>query len=168
MKISSMSSCLGKVKVFSIILACWFQSTFNVCVKTANEFYVFQTELNGWVFVYELSGCGIDSRCSYLNFKYRACFEQGNPWLYRFTFNRVCDMIITHSSKLYCWFTLYTIYSRIHLRFNRMEQFQSRLARIGSKQFLFISLHKKWSFLLRISSVNVTKSAGNCGFGHIY
>ena len=30
------------------------------------------------------------------------------------------------------------------------------------------TLHKKWSFLLRISSVNVTKSAGNCGFGHIY
>ena len=28
-------------------------------------------------------------------------------------------------------------------------------------------LHKKWSFPLRISSVNVTKSAGNCGFGHI-
>ena len=29
-------------------------------------------------------------------------------------------------------------------------------------------LHKKWSFPLRISSVNVTKSAGKCGFGHIY
>ena len=27
---------------------------------------------------------------------------------------------------------------------------------------------KKWSFPLRISSVNVTKSAWNCGFGHIY
>ena len=27
---------------------------------------------------------------------------------------------------------------------------------------------KKWSFPLRISSENVTKSAGNCGFGHIY
>ena len=26
------------------------------------------------------------------------------------------------------------------------------------------SLHKKWSFPLRISSVNVAKSAGNCGF----
>ena len=24
------------------------------------------------------------------------------------------------------------------------------------------------SFTLKISSVNVTKSAGNCGFGHIY
>ena len=31
-----------------------------------------------------------------------------------------------------------------------------------------LSLHKKSSFPLRISSVNVTKSAGNCGFGHIY
>ena len=26
---------------------------------------------------------------------------------------------------------------------------------------------KKWSFPLRIPSVNVTKSAGNCRFGHI-
>ena len=31
-----------------------------------------------------------------------------------------------------------------------------------------ISLHKKWSFLLWIYSVNVSKSAGNLGFGHIY
>ena len=29
-------------------------------------------------------------------------------------------------------------------------------------------LHKKWSFLSRIFSVNVTKSAGNCRFRHIY
>ena len=32
----------------------------------------------------------------------------------------------------------------------------------------YSKLHKKWSFLLRISAVNVTKSAGNCGLGHIY
>ena len=30
------------------------------------------------------------------------------------------------------------------------------------------SLHKKWSFPLGISSINVTKSTGNFGFGHIY
>ena len=30
------------------------------------------------------------------------------------------------------------------------------------------SLHKKRNFPLMISSVNVTKSAGNCRFGHIY
>ena len=29
-------------------------------------------------------------------------------------------------------------------------------------------LHKKWSFLWRISSVNVTEFAVSCGFGHIY
>ena len=36
--------------------------------------------LNGWVFLYELSGCGFNSCCSHLNFRFRACFEQGVPW----------------------------------------------------------------------------------------
>ena len=36
--------------------------------------------LNGWVFVYELSGCGFESSCCHLNFRFRACFEQGVPW----------------------------------------------------------------------------------------
>ena len=35
-------------------------------------------------------------------------------------------------------------------------------------KLLLLPLHKKWSFPLRISSVNVTKSAVFCGFGHIY
>ena len=30
------------------------------------------------------------------------------------------------------------------------------------------TLHKKWTFPLRISKENVTKSAGNCGCGHIF
>ena len=29
---------------------------------------------------YELSGCGFKSHCSHLNFRYRACFEQGVSW----------------------------------------------------------------------------------------
>ena len=33
--------------------------------------------LNGWVFVYELSGCGFKSRCCHLNFRYHACLKQG-------------------------------------------------------------------------------------------
>ena len=32
------------------------------------------------MFVYELSGCRFESRCSHLNFRYRPCFEQGVPW----------------------------------------------------------------------------------------
>ena len=35
--------------------------------------------LNGWVFVYELIGCGCESRCSQLKLRYCACFEQGVP-----------------------------------------------------------------------------------------
>ena len=33
----------------------------------------------GCVFVYELSGSEFDSSCSHLNFRLRACFEQGGP-----------------------------------------------------------------------------------------
>ena len=36
-----------------------------------------------WVFVYELSGRGIESRCCHLNFIYGACLEQGVPWYSR-------------------------------------------------------------------------------------
>ena len=32
----------------------------------------FVNELNGWVFVYELSGCGFESSCSHLD---KACFQ---------------------------------------------------------------------------------------------
>ena len=38
----------------------------------------------------------------------------------------------------------------------------------ANPQNLMHPLHKKWSFPLRISSVNVTKSAGKCAFGNIY
>ena len=31
-----------------------------------------------------------------------------------------------------------------------------------------VTMHKKGSFPLRISSVNLTRSVDNCGFGHIY
>ena len=31
-----------------------------------------------------------------------------------------------------------------------------------------LSLHKKWSFQMRIPSVNVTRSTGNYEFSHIY
>ena len=45
-----------------------------------------------------------------------------------------------------------------HLQQHTSENFQLHLQ----------TLHKKWSFPLRISTVSVTKSAVFCGFGHIY
>ena len=38
----------------------------------------------------------------------------------------------------------------------------------SSRKTLHKTLCKKWSFPLRISSVNMTKFAVSCGFGHIY
>ena len=32
------------------------------------------------MFVYEVSVCGLECSCSYLNFSFPACFEQGVPW----------------------------------------------------------------------------------------
>ena len=46
-----------------------------------------------------------------------------------------------------------------------------RVKSITSTKFIdneTVLLHKKWSFPLRISSINVTQSAVSCGFGHIY
>ena len=37
----------------------------------------------------------------------------------------------------------------------------------NTKKFSKNTLHKKVSLPLRVSSVNVTRSARNCGFGHI-
>ena len=37
-----------------------------------------------------------------------------------------------------------------------------------TKVSIALSLHKKWSFPIRITSLNVTKSSVSRGFGHIY
>ena len=49
-----------------------------------------------WVFLYKVSGCGFESCCSHLNFRYCTCFKQGVHW---------------HSSNYTVW-----IHSRTHTR----------------------------------------------------
>ena len=79
-----------------------------------NEFYVFLTELNFWAFVFEPSGCGIDSRCSYLNFKYCTWYS-GNY--------RVCiqsKLRIWHDKNLSNFFPLYTLFLS-YLNYSRVK-----------------------------------------------
>ena len=45
-----------------------------------HSWIIWPVSLNCWVFVYELSGCGFESSCSHLNFRFWACFKQGVPW----------------------------------------------------------------------------------------
>ena len=42
--------------------------------------YYNQVMINGWVFICKLSGCGFESSCSHLTFRYRTCFKQGVLW----------------------------------------------------------------------------------------
>ena len=59
--------------------------------------------LSGWEYAYEISGCGFESNCSHLNFRFRICFEQGVPRLSGiecgFTLKRMRDMTRTYSQK---------------------------------------------------------------------
>ena len=47
---------------------------------TQHSSIIWPVWLNGWVFVYKLSGCGFESCWCHLNFRYGAGFEQGVPW----------------------------------------------------------------------------------------
>ena len=60
-----------------------------------------------------------------------------------------------------------TLDQNVHI--NHINEIVLRTVYNGELEgFIKKSLQKKLSFPLRISSVNVTKSAGKCGFGHIY
>ena len=61
-------------------------------------------------------------------------------------------------------FLLKTI-NRRSFQFSNLKFF---IVHVKTEQNFQKLLHKKWSFTLRISSVNMTKSTVSCGFGHIY
>ena len=68
--------------------------------------------LNVWVFVYELSGCGFESRCSHSNFRYCTCFRKEFLDIqaiieFGFTLKHVTDMVRT-----YTWMHLADKYSQ--------------------------------------------------------
>ena len=59
----------------------WWNNCFSDCnwTRTQNHLVLKQT-LNDWVFIYELSGWGLESSCSHSNFRFYICFKQGFPW----------------------------------------------------------------------------------------
>ena len=52
----------------------------NTDMYSQHSWIIWPVWLNGWMFVHKLSGCEFESHCCHLNFRYRACFEQGVPW----------------------------------------------------------------------------------------
>ena len=65
------------------------------------------------MFVYEPSGCGFESSCSHLNFRFRACFEQGVPWHsgnYRVWIHSETGMWHDKNIQLYLPTNVYTLW----------------------------------------------------------
>ena len=73
-----------------------------------------------------------------------------------------------HSLRKYTKTRIFTQNTLIRIFLYKYKIEDSVLIRENVGQKKPVSLHKKWSFLLRISSVNVAKSAVSYGFGHIY
>ena len=64
---------------------------------------IWPVRLNGWMFIYKLSGSGIMFSCSHLNFRFNTCFKEFldiqatiECW---FTLKCICDMTRTYSQK---------------------------------------------------------------------
>ena len=74
-------SCQVRFRVNLHSIVAWMSRNFLLEAGTISEVsIIWPVWLNGWVFVYELSGCGFESHCCHLNFRYRTCFEKGVPW----------------------------------------------------------------------------------------
>ena len=99
-----------------------------------------------------------------------------NKIVYVFSTALMLELFLVPFSVLRLNTEIYRIIVRVHSKYGKIwaerksefEQFsRGELSRIYYSKNLQ-SVHKNWSFPLRIFSVNVTKSAGNSGFGHIY
>ena len=76
------------------------------------------------------------------------------------------------SLRLWTWLLLWN-WNNIQINANNYQAIRKKNdSRVRKEKLLLEALHYEvWtlgSFPLRISSVNVTKSAGNCKFGHIH
>ena len=58
-------------------IAAWMRRNSLLETGAISDVYV---TVNGWVFVYDLSSCGFESRCCHLPFRYCASLEQEVPW----------------------------------------------------------------------------------------
>ena len=96
-----------------------------------NEFSHFG--LMVWVFVYERSGSGFESRCCHLNFRYCACLEQGVLW---------------HSGNYRVWIHSETRTWHDKNIFHKFQTFHSEYLLVYN--FLSCFFHFSWKWVLLI------------------
>ena len=112
------------------------------------------------MFVYELSGCGFESRCSHLNFRFHACFEQGVPWHsgnYRVWIHS--ETRTWHDKNIqYSPISSLSIFRKIFekYRYNRIYSFLCKHKLINTNKFGFRSKH--WTKHVLISLIETIKN----------
>ena len=101
---------------------------------------IFPVEINGWVFVYELSVCGFESRYGHLNLWFCACFEQGVPW---HSGNYEVWLHSDIQATLECGFTLKRVRNMIRTdsqmhRTDKYSQDSSIIWPVGINDWMFV------------------------------
>ena len=92
---------------------------------------IWQVCLNGWVLIYERSGCEFESSCSHLNFKFHACFEQEVPDIQvtiecGFTLKHIRNMIRAYSQWNQYLRSGWTEFCFCHLTYFQSVTFSSK------------------------------------------
>ena len=100
--------------------------------------------LNGLVFVYKLSGCGIEAVCSHLVFRYCSCFEQGAP---------------SHSSNYRVW--VHSERSTWHHKSMQISTHNKAKLLPSLAKWLSVCLQTKWLWVF--GPVAVTKASNLVG-----
>ena len=95
-----------------------------------------------------------------------------NKIVYVFSIALMLELFLVPFSVLWLNTEIYRIIVRVHSKYGkiwaeRKSEFE-QFSRGELYRIYYSKIYKNWSFTLRIFSVNVTKSAGNGGFGHIY
>ena len=75
----NIKKCFGKMSIYSKQHLSKARASSDCNGIRNHNHLIRERTLNLLVFVYELCGCGFESRWSHLNFRYRTCFEQGVP-----------------------------------------------------------------------------------------
>ena len=92
---------------------------------------------------------------------FKSCFANSKFWYITFTFREVIMKFDYNSANLTTAFSHFRFYHFVFL--TSKIKISPGIRKYVPDKMLPNSLHKNWSFLLGISSVNVAKSPGNCG-----
>ena len=105
--------------------------------------------LNGWVFVFELSGCAFWLSCNHWNFRFGACFQQWVPW-YSGSIQESIELEFT----LKCLRHMIGTYTQMHSAYKYLQ----------NSSVIWLVWLKFWVFLYQLCDCGLEFSCGEFNF----